>query len=85
MQPAPLHVVLVALEAHDRQAAALVAAQPQIGAAGALGALPVDASASDSRVSCSSERRATSGDASACSITRSASQPSSNERNDQPS
>ena len=85
MQAPPLHVVLVALEADDRQAAALVAAHPQVGEPGALGGAAAGASANDRRVSSSSESRATSGEASACSITRNASQPSANERNDQPS
>ena len=46
---------------------------------------PLDASASVSRVSSSSESRATSGDASACSMLLKVPMPSSKDRNDQPS
>ena len=68
-------LVRLALEADDREAAALVAAQ-RAGSAGRAARrvrAARRASASDRRVSSSSESRATSGDASACSITRNAS------------
>ena len=84
--PPALHVLLLALEPEDRDAAALVAAQAQIARAPAAPSVPPDeAIAIDSPVSASSESRFTSADASACSITRNASQPSAKLANDQPS
>ena len=47
--------------------------------------LPDEPMVSAIRVSSSSDSRAMSGDASACSITRNASIPSANDLNDQPS
>ena len=72
-----LHVLLVALEADDREAAALVAAHAQVAPPELLGACCRSRpSAIVRRVSSSSESRLTSAAAPACSITRNASQPS---------